>query len=275
MGANAAALGGAVAAAFQSAKRVRRLLPALLALLVFASPAAANDVVRDCAQDGELSGDYGNEELTSALREIPADVDEYSDCRAVIAGAVNPEPTSSRGNTSGGGAPGGGDSFRRNHGGEAAPGKPVKERAGKRRARERLESEPDASMSDSQGPKPFKAGDATTDLPAPILPALIASGLIGVAGAAFAVRRKHARGSPHRGSGGVRGPVDQPLRHRGAHVDAPPGWGNERVLERGDEAPVASALGEDHCGDRPPPTARTSDDKSSDQARDHGVLLRS
>ena len=61
----------------------------LLALLaVFAMPAAAiadgKDVLRDCAQDGDLDEDYSDKELEEAYSNMPSDIDEYSNCREVI-----------------------------------------------------------------------------------------------------------------------------------------------------------------------------------------------
>ena len=226
----------AVAAFRDSSTRARRLLPAVaaLALLAFASPAAANEVVRDCAGDGELSGDYSNDELKGALRKIPADVDEYSDCRAVIAGAINAAPGSSRQNTDGGDATGGGASFRRDQEREAAPREGSKP-AGKRRGRYRRTSGLGATNNDSDGPKAFNAGHAATGLPTPILLALAAFVLICAAGGALAVRRKGAPGSF-------------------AWCD------DEKVAGHSDEAAIASALGVDDNGaGRPARSAQPTD----------------
>jgi hypothetical protein len=52
----------------------------------FASPAfgSATDVIRDCSEDGVLNGHYSHSELAKALDKLPSDLDEYTDCRAVI-----------------------------------------------------------------------------------------------------------------------------------------------------------------------------------------------
>jgi hypothetical protein len=50
--------------------------------------ASADQVVRDCAQDGKLDRHYSNAELRRARDNLPADLDEYSDCRDVIANAI-------------------------------------------------------------------------------------------------------------------------------------------------------------------------------------------
>lgn len=66
----------------------RTTLAALAALAALAStPASAlgasTAVIRDC-QDGKIDGKYSQKEFSQALRNIPTDVDEYTDCRDVI-----------------------------------------------------------------------------------------------------------------------------------------------------------------------------------------------
>ncbi len=66
----------------------RRILAAfaaaLLLVLAFASPASAvSPILRDCI-DGVIDGRYTQEQFQRALAEIPADVDEYTDCRDVV-----------------------------------------------------------------------------------------------------------------------------------------------------------------------------------------------
>ena len=72
--------------------RVVRHLLVLGALAVLALPApafaSADEVVRDCARDGKLDRHYSNAELRRARNNLPADLDEYSDCRDVIANAI-------------------------------------------------------------------------------------------------------------------------------------------------------------------------------------------
>lgn len=65
----------------------RSTLAVLTTLAALATPSAAladsSDVIRDC-QDGKIDGTYSQKEFSSALRNIPTDVDEYTDCRDVI-----------------------------------------------------------------------------------------------------------------------------------------------------------------------------------------------
>lgn len=60
----------------------------LIAVLLLGLPAAArasgSEVIRDCAQDGKLDKHYSQKELQDAERNLPSDIDEYTDCRSVI-----------------------------------------------------------------------------------------------------------------------------------------------------------------------------------------------
>jgi hypothetical protein len=65
------------------------VLGALAALALPASASAsANQVISDCAKDGKLDRNYSNKDLRQARDTLPADLDEYSDCRDVIAAAI-------------------------------------------------------------------------------------------------------------------------------------------------------------------------------------------
>ena len=44
-------------------------------------------MIRDCSEDGVLNGNYSQSELDGALEQLPSDLDEYTDCRAVIRSA--------------------------------------------------------------------------------------------------------------------------------------------------------------------------------------------
>jgi hypothetical protein len=86
-----------------------RLITLSLTLLVaLALPglahASGDDVIRDCAEDGDLDQEYSDEELEDAERNMPSDIDQYSDCRDVIRQAQ----AGGRGSTDGGSIAGGG-----------------------------------------------------------------------------------------------------------------------------------------------------------------------
>ena len=66
----------------------RLLLTALLALLAAPASAGASveQIYEDC-QDGRLDKRYPKSELREALRDMPADLDEYTNCRELIRAA--------------------------------------------------------------------------------------------------------------------------------------------------------------------------------------------
>lgn len=88
-----------------------RRLPIFIAMLALActlvipaSALASTRVIRDCTDDGELNRSYSNSDLRDALDNLPADIDEYSDCRDVINDAFR---SGGRGDGGGGGGGGG------------------------------------------------------------------------------------------------------------------------------------------------------------------------
>jgi hypothetical protein len=163
------------------------LVLAVLAMLALPSLATANPVM-DCARDGDLDGNYSNAELRNALDRIPGDLDEYSNCREVIAGAV------SGGSDKGGSRPstGGGD-------GSALP-------ADERAARDKDNADL-AAITDSPEDNPpnvevggervepgsnglFDLASASNDLPVPMLLALIALAIVALIGGLVALRER-------------------------------------------------------------------------------------
>jgi hypothetical protein len=67
-------------------KRSPPVILTVLVLLAASAPAlgAGSGALIDDCQDGRIDGTYSQATYQRALREIPADVDEYTDCRAVI-----------------------------------------------------------------------------------------------------------------------------------------------------------------------------------------------
>jgi hypothetical protein len=59
--------------------------------------ASPSDVVRDCSEDGKLDGHYTQGELQGALKKLPSDIDEYTDCRSVIRDASRSKAAGGRG----------------------------------------------------------------------------------------------------------------------------------------------------------------------------------
>ena len=81
------------------------LLVMVLALLVAApaprTRAPATKIIRDCDDDGKLEGNYTPSRDPRRAQQPPADIDEYSDCRDVLARALG--GSGDRGGVGGGG----------------------------------------------------------------------------------------------------------------------------------------------------------------------------
>jgi hypothetical protein len=165
--------------------RVLKSLIVLAALCLLAAPiahASYRDVIKDCAEDGVLDKKYSDAELTKAKKKLPADVNEYSDCREVIAAAIG-----GAGKHSGG------------KGGGTTPGAPPS--AGQAKDQSALNGlvkggakKPKVKVGDhllEPGKNGlFRPASARNDLPLPLLLALIAIGLVALGGALYALRRR-------------------------------------------------------------------------------------
>jgi hypothetical protein len=170
-------------------RAVRNLL--LLALLaVLALPAAAMagpDPIRDCAVDGDLDHQYSNSELRKALGNIPGDLDEYSNCREAISGAIT------GGSDKGGNRPTAG-----------ADGTPVSPAEAAARAEDSADLEAVTGDPEEHPPSVevggeqiepgsnglFDLASASNDLPAPLLLVLVALTLLALTGGAVALRER-------------------------------------------------------------------------------------
>jgi hypothetical protein len=169
-------------------RAVRHLLIlGALAVLAFPAPASASadQVIRDCAEDGRLDNKYSNAELRKARNNLPADLDEYSDCRDVIASAIK----------------GGSDKGI----GAGSPGIGATDPAGEAAAKSQDQGDL-AAIASGTGPKPavdvggtslapdssgyFNLGGAANEVPMPLLVALILLSLFALASGLGALRER-------------------------------------------------------------------------------------
>ena len=155
-------------------------------MLALPAGAMANPVM-DCARDGDLDKQYSNAELRQALDRIPGDLDEYSNCREILAGAI------SSGSDKGGNRPSAG-----------ADGSPVP--ANEQAARDKdsadlagitgnPEDNPPSVQVGTERVEPgsnglFDLASASNDLPVPLLVALIALALLALVGGLVALRER-------------------------------------------------------------------------------------
>jgi hypothetical protein len=196
-----------------------RPLALLLALLfALALPATAfaqgEDVIRDCAQDGDLDGDYSDEELDRAYNNLPTDIDEYSDCRDVIrqaqaGGRGNKDVTGADDSGSGGVSAGGGNGGTGTGYRDGVTGGDVSDRGGSAADNEDLKRREDAARS---GARPgltdpaSGADDSGSGLPAAAIVAIVLLALAGLLGLLYALRDRLPPGLTSRLPGSGPGP---------------------------------------------------------------------
>jgi hypothetical protein len=161
-----------------------------LALLVVPSTAQAADPVLDCARDNDLDQTYTRLELRNALDDIPTDGDEYGLCREVISAAIH------GGSDKGGGRP--------QEAGPSGEGISSKEQSDRTKDAEELSALTGETGGDGAPPSVEVGGEAVSpnddgtfdlaslsnDLPAPLLVALIALGLLAITGVLVALRSR-------------------------------------------------------------------------------------
>jgi hypothetical protein len=167
---------------------VARAMPKLLLVMVLtlfvAAPVAMAgtraDIVEDCFEDGDLDGNYTASQIRDARNNLPADVDQYSDCRDVLNRALGGSGTKNTGGDSGGGAPSE----------PLKPSGPAEQQALDKAAAEGGD-EP-VQVGDGTvvpGASGFSAGAARSDIPGTLLTALILLGAAALAAAAPYARR--------------------------------------------------------------------------------------
>jgi hypothetical protein len=175
--------------------RTATKLIACLSLVALGVPAVAQasprDVILDCADDGQLDRKHSQGDLRTAQGQLPTDIDEYSDCREVIAGAITSGSDKGKGRDGGSG----GSQTSRSVG--AAPAR-KRERAAKANDAAALERETGRKPRVSVGGKEVEPGDnglfnlssANNGMPLPLLLGLIAAALLVLGGATAVLKRR-------------------------------------------------------------------------------------
>jgi hypothetical protein len=180
---------------FLNLTRLITLIAMLVAALALPAVATADgdDVIRDCARDGDLDEEYSDEELEDASENMPSDLDAYSSCREVIrrAQAGGRGSADGTGDSTGAGGAGGSGSGGAGDGapGSAGPGggRATPSDIGEitRRQQEALDgTEPATSAELAAG---ADAGDED-GLPAAALIAIALLGLAAIAGGVYLLR---------------------------------------------------------------------------------------
>jgi hypothetical protein len=164
------------------------LLAAAVALALPAASSAqrSDEIIRDCAQDGDLDGNYSQEELDEAYENMPSDIDEYSNCRSVIdaarersgvGGGSKESAGPGAGSNGSGGAPGG----------SGSDAKELENRGDRAQSGDAPKATIAGETADSEG------GTFTTDaksdgMSTPLIVALILAALAALAGALYLLR---------------------------------------------------------------------------------------
>jgi hypothetical protein len=187
-----------------------RIATALALLLAFAAPslaqASTEALFKDCA-DGTLDGRYSQKVYAEAMANLPADLDEYSDCRSQIQRARLGGGKSSNSGAGGGTNAGGGGAISTGTGGPtgggtgdpSAPAAPTVNPLDTATPAERASFKKaitagDAPVEvDGRPIDPGALGGAKTngvaDLPAPLLALLALLAIGGLSAAGFGTRR--------------------------------------------------------------------------------------
>lgn len=165
----------------------RLLVLAALALMALPAGAMAANPIADCNDDGDLDRQYSNERLRKAIEDLPTDLDEYSNCREILSGAIT------SGSDKGGNRP--------TLGADGSP-LPAEEQTARTQDDEDLaaitadpEKSPPSVKVGEEEVEPgsnglFDLASASNDLPVPLLVALIAIALVALIGGLVAMRER-------------------------------------------------------------------------------------
>jgi hypothetical protein len=157
-----------------------------LALPAFAQ-ASSFDVIKDCQDNSHLDRKHSRADLQKAQNNLPTDVDEYGDCRELIAAALNADVDKGKGR-GGGGAGGAG----------ATASHRKAEAAAKKKDAAALDNQRGQKPTVSVGGKNVEPGDdglfnvanSSNGMPLPLLLGIIAAALLALAGGLAVLKRR-------------------------------------------------------------------------------------
>ena len=166
--------------------RLTAIALAVLLLVPALAQASGDDVIKDCTHNGTLTKRYSQKDYADALANLPADVDEYGDCRQIIRDAQL--------GAAGGGSGGGPAGSIPGVGPVAAKPKTAAEKLALDQATTKGDAPVDVASSSGgskslvPGASSFDAGGLTHGLPLPIVIVLVLIGAAAVIGALIALR---------------------------------------------------------------------------------------
>lgn len=180
--------------------RVRNLIVPVAILFALAPAATARAsgaaVLRDCAADGTVGNGYSQQEYKDALNQMPADLADYSDCRAIIASKIT-GPGAKASSAKGGGGSGGSGAGAAGGSRSVAAKKKAARRAAKARKRSRAKRIREIAAAQvpggdrgGSGGLALQAADSGGSMPLSLVLALVALGLLALAGGVLTLQRR-------------------------------------------------------------------------------------
>jgi len=176
---------------------IRHFISPLFLIFVLAFPALAqaspDDVLRDCAADGSVDGKHSNKDKRAALRKMPGEMKEYTDCEAEISSSLAKRANSSGGGE-GGAAGGSGGGFNPDTDGDGVVS-PAERIAAEKRKSELAQAATERQLGDRQTDPAqagsLESGDSTGGLSLPAILALVALLLIALGAGLYALWRRN------------------------------------------------------------------------------------
>jgi len=174
--------------------RIASKLIVCMSLLLVALPAVAQaspfDVVKDCQDNSHLDRKHSRKDLQNAQNNLPTDINEYGNCRELIAAALNAGVDKGKGR-GGGGHSGGSAATAANHSSKH-------EAAVKANDAAALDKQKGHKPQVSVGGKSVQPGDnglfnlasANNGMPLPLLLGIIAAGLLAILGGLAVLKRR-------------------------------------------------------------------------------------
>jgi hypothetical protein len=164
-----------------------------VSVLCLALPAIAQassfDVIKDCQDNSRLDRHHSHSDLQKAQNNLPTDVDEYGDCRELIAAALNADVDKGKGRGGGGGG---------GAGATASVAHRKHEAAAKKKDAAALERQRGHKPSVSVGGRNVAPGDdglfnvasSNNSMPLPLLLGIIAAALLALVGGLAVLKRR-------------------------------------------------------------------------------------
>ena len=178
--------------------RFTLLFTTLLALLAFPAGASASPAqIYDDCENGRLDKQYSNSDLRKALRDVPEDFDEYTNCSDIIRAALSGVDTTGGGNNAGGGIGGGGGSgpsgVPQGNGAGSVPLDPQGNPLNPLIDAQQEERDQIASAQRGEQIRPTSAGvrpgQPDGELPPPLIAVLLVAGIAGLAAGALGAKQ--------------------------------------------------------------------------------------